>query len=76
MKVTVHKAKTELSKLIAAALSGEDVIIARGKVPVVQLIPIVTSRFIVGILAGELGQGPDFFAAMPDADLDLWEGKV
>ena len=32
-KVTVHVAKTQLSKLIKAALAGEDVVIAKGDKP-------------------------------------------
>jgi hypothetical protein len=31
---SVHEAKTNLSKLIASALAGEDVVIARGSLPV------------------------------------------
>ncbi len=38
--VTVHEAKTHLSRLIAQALAGEEVTIARGKEPVVKIIPI------------------------------------
>ena len=37
MKVTIHEAKTQLSKLIAAAERGEEVIIARRDKPVVKL---------------------------------------
>ena len=37
--VTIHKAKTELSKLIAQAERGEEVIIARGRTPVARLVP-------------------------------------
>ena len=37
MKVTIHEAKTQLSKLIAAAERGEEVIIARRDKPVVRL---------------------------------------
>jgi antitoxin (DNA-binding transcriptional repressor) of toxin-antitoxin stability system len=40
MRVTVHVAKTTLSKLIERARAGEGVIIARGKTPVVRLVPI------------------------------------
>lgn len=36
MLVTVHAAKTNLSKLIEAALAGEEVVIAKGKRPVVK----------------------------------------
>ena len=34
---TIHEAKTQLSKLIQAALQGEDIIIAKGKQPLVRL---------------------------------------
>ena len=37
---SVHDAKTNLSRLIAAALAGGDVVIARGKVPAVRLVPV------------------------------------
>jgi prevent-host-death family protein len=38
--VTIHEAKTHLSRLIAQVLAGEEVIIARGKEPVVKLVPV------------------------------------
>jgi prevent-host-death family protein len=37
--VTIHKAKTQLSKLIEQVERGEEVVIARGKEPVARLIP-------------------------------------
>ena len=37
MQVTIHQAKTQLSKLIAAAERGEEIIIARRDKPVVRL---------------------------------------
>ena len=37
---TIHEAKTNLSRLIEKAERGEEVIIARGKKPVVRLVPI------------------------------------
>lgn len=36
---TIYEAKTKLSKLIRDVLAGKQVIIARGKEPVAQLIP-------------------------------------
>ena len=39
---TIHAAKTHLSWLIQQACNGEDIVIARGKTPLVRL----TSRFI------------------------------
>ncbi len=39
-QVTIHEAKTHLSRLINQVLSGEDVIIAKGKNPLVKIIPL------------------------------------
>ncbi|MBX3169099.1 MAG: type II toxin-antitoxin system Phd/YefM family antitoxin [Candidatus Eremiobacteraeota bacterium] len=36
--VTIHEAKTHLSRLIQEVLAGEEVIIARGRTPVVRLV--------------------------------------
>lgn len=38
MQVTIHEAKTHLSRLIRKVLEGEEVIIARGKKPLVKLV--------------------------------------
>jgi prevent-host-death family protein len=75
-QVTIHAAKTNLSKLIEAALSGEEVIIAKGRKPIVRLVPVTQGAFQIGLLAGELGKSPDFLEPMDAADLDLWEGTV
>ena len=73
-RVTIHAAKTHLSRLIEAALAGEDVVIARGNIPVVRLVPVAKTAFQIGLLAGQLGDGPDFLEPLDDAELDLWEG--
>ena len=49
-KVTIHVAKTQLSKLIEAALAGEDVVIAKGDKPVVRLVAIPQGQFKLGVL--------------------------
>jgi antitoxin (DNA-binding transcriptional repressor) of toxin-antitoxin stability system len=75
-QVTVHAAKTHLSRLIEAALAGEDVVISRGDKPVVRLVAIPQGQFKFGILADELtGSVPDFFEPMSEDELALWEGK-
>jgi prevent-host-death family protein len=78
MQFTVHAAKTNLSKLIEAALAGEDVVIAKGNRPMVKIVPVaIRSGFTIGLLKGELaGTGPDFFEPMSEADLALWEGQA
>jgi prevent-host-death family protein len=42
--ITIHKAKTNLSKLIERALAGEEIVIARGKQPVVKLVPVAAAE--------------------------------
>ncbi len=73
--VTVHEAKTHLSRLIERACAGEEVIIARGKTPVVRLVPVeaapVERRF--GAMKGRARAGKAFFEPLPDAELGLWE---
>ncbi|OWV76829.1 prevent-host-death protein [Rhizobium sp. R339] len=76
MQVTIRAAKANLSKLIDAALSGEDVVIAKGRKPVVKIIPIGRSPFKVGLLKGQVtGNGPDFFAPMNEGELAVWKGR-
>ena len=38
--VTIHQAKTNLSRLIERASAGEEIIIARGSKPVARLVPV------------------------------------
>jgi prevent-host-death family protein len=77
MQVSVHQAKTQLSKLLEAVEKGEEVIIARGQTPVAELIPVRKNKFKLGILADVLtAEGmPDFFEPMDEEDLRLWEGR-
>lgn len=72
--VNVGQAKTDLSRLIAAALAGEEVEIARNGVPVVRLVPVEPAtpgaRFLAarGSLAGEIRIDDD--AEFTEAELD------
>jgi prevent-host-death family protein len=76
VQVTIHAAKTNLSKLIEAALAGEEVVIAKGKNPVVKLVPIPKRAFKFDILKGKLSPpGPDFLEPMSEEELALWEGR-
>ena len=52
MQVTIHEAKTQLSKLIAAVERGEEVVIARRDKPVVRMVkeePKKTKRVLGGL---------------------------
>jgi len=73
--VTIHHAKTHLSKLIARAQTGEDVVIAKGKTPVVKIValapPKIERKF--GRYKGRFRFDESFFDPLPDGDLALWE---
>ena len=78
--VTIHQAKTNLSKLIDRAQAGEEVIIAKRKVPVARIEPIrrrAGKRGLAGILKGKVEPLPDsfFFDPLPEDELRLWEGR-
>jgi len=69
--VSVHEAKTQLSRLIERAEAREKVIIARGKTPVVRLValsaPPVRRRF--GAMKGNAKVDAAFFEPLPEEDL-------
>ena len=44
MNVTIHEAKTHLSKLIREAVNGEEVVISKGKDPIAKIVPIETKH--------------------------------
>jgi prevent-host-death family protein len=74
--VTIHKAKTQLSKLIEQALRGEEVVIARGKDPVARLVPYERKqpKRGFGSMKGRASLGPEFWEPLPEEELKLWEG--
>jgi prevent-host-death family protein len=78
MKVTIHAAKTTLSKLIEQAHAGEEIIISRGNVPVAQLVPIALRppRRKPGTLKGVVKIPDAFFEPLPEEELEAWEGKT
>ena len=72
--VTMHEAKTNLSRIIEEARAGVDIVIARGKVPLVRLIPLdrppVERRF--GAMRGQFQIHDSFFDPLPESDLKSW----
>lgn len=73
--VTIHEAKTNLSRLIQQAASGKDIVIARGSKPVARLVPIgeVKGRRVPGSMKGKLVVEPRFFEPLPAKELRQWE---
>jgi prevent-host-death family protein len=73
--ITIHKAKTNLSRLIEKACQGEDVVISRGSKPVVRLVAIddKRGRRKPGAWKGKIKLGPEFFEPLPAEELEGWE---
>ena len=73
--VTVHEAKTNLTRLLQKASAGEEIIIARGATPVARLVPIgeVKGQRQPGALKGKLIVGREFFEPLPVEELSAWE---
>ena len=73
--VNVHAAKTHLSKLIARAEAGEEIIIARDAKPVVKLVAVAgpKPKRAFGAMAGKARVTRAFFEPLPEDELKGWE---
>ena len=60
--------------MIERACRGEEIVIARGKKPVVRLVAIgdKTGQRKPGALRGKLKVGPEFFEPLPGEELEAW----
>jgi antitoxin (DNA-binding transcriptional repressor) of toxin-antitoxin stability system len=73
---TIYSAKTHLSRLIEEACTGEEVVIARGKTPLVKLVPLREAlkkgrRF--GAMRGQAVVTDAFFEPLPEDELIAWD---
>jgi prevent-host-death family protein len=64
--VNVHRAKTELSRLLEAVERGEDVVIARAGTPVARLVQVAAEERMPGRLAGVIRLRADFDEPLPE----------
>jgi antitoxin (DNA-binding transcriptional repressor) of toxin-antitoxin stability system len=72
-QVTVHFAKTHLSRLLARVEAGETIVIARGDQPVAKLTPAgPKAPRVPGLYKGKMRVGPEFFEPLPEDELELW----
>ncbi len=46
IEVNIHEAKTQLSRLINAVLSGQEVVISRRNKPVARLVPVEKTEIV------------------------------
>jgi len=74
IRVNVHEAKTQLSRLLERAERGDDVVIARAGRPVARLVPYRTRAKPrrLGLWKGQGWIAPDFDAT-PDELVRLFE---
>lgn len=69
-QVNIHEAKTQFSRLVERAESGEEIVVARHGRPVAKLVPLEPAgtprpRRAPGRFAGEIEIGSDFEDPLP-----------
>ena len=74
MQINIQDAKTQLSRLIDAALTGEEIIIARAGKPCVRLVPVVDAARTPGAAKGKARLPEAFFEPLPEDALRAWNG--
>ncbi|TRO79708.1 type II toxin-antitoxin system Phd/YefM family antitoxin [Desulfuromonas acetexigens] len=78
-RVNIHEAKTHFSRLVDAAMAGEEIVIAKAGKPAVRLVPLDAApapgiRF--GVMKGEIEIAEDFDAPLPDELQRAFEGEA
>ena len=75
--VNIHEAKTNLSKLLARVLAGEEIIIAKAGTPVARLSPVIDTarKRVLGRDRDQVIISDDFNAPLPDDILSAFEGE-
>lgn len=76
MTVSVHEAKTHLSRLLQQIAAGEDVIITRSGQPVARLVPIEETRPVFGVDEGRFVVPEDFDDPLDEELLRAFEGRT
>ena len=74
-QVSVHEAKTHLSRLLRRATAGEDVVITRSGRPVVRLVPVEEDGPVFGIDEGRFVVPDDFDDPLDEELLRAFEGR-
>ncbi len=74
-QVSVHAAKTHLSRLLREIEAGEDVVITRSGRPVAKLVTVNEERSVFGIDEGRFVVPDDFDAPLDEELLRAFEGR-
>ncbi|MEK6608399.1 MAG: type II toxin-antitoxin system prevent-host-death family antitoxin [Myxococcota bacterium] len=71
-EVTVHEAKTHLSRLLHEVEKGHAIVVRRGRKPVARIIPFEPERPArrIGGYEGRIAMAPDFDAPLEGFDGD------
>jgi prevent-host-death family protein len=76
MLINVHDAKTQFSKLLEQAHAGQEIILAKAGKPYARMMPLAPAEpkrkrgRVKGI------DDRKFFEALPDEELNAWEGRA
>lgn len=76
--MNIHAAKTQLSRLIADALAGEDVVISKAGTPLVRLVPVTGSGAPrqLGALSGHVTEADDCWALDDELEQQFYGSEV
>lgn len=76
-RVTIHQAKTHLSRLLEEVEKGGEVVISRRDKPIARLVAIESTRpeRKPGSMKGMFTVGDEIFDPLPEDELRLWEGR-
>ncbi len=76
MKVNMHEAKSQLSRLGRLAWAGEEIVIAKAGEPYLRLEPYrrAKGKRSLGVFAGQIQIGPDFDET-PQEVIDAFHGS-
>ena len=78
MKVNMHEAKSQLSKLGKLAWQGEEVVIAKAGEPYLRLEPYreQKSKRKLGVLKGQIRMASDFDETPQEVIDSFWSSKI
>ncbi len=73
--VSVHEAKTHLSRLLQEVQGGASIVITKGGKPVARLVPLAGEPRRPGRLKGKIRIAKDFDAPLPEELLRRFRGE-
>lgn len=74
--INIYEAKSQLSRLVEAALNGDEIVIARNGDPIIRLVPYKKKKKRkLGFLKGKVRMSKNFDDPLPEALLNLFDGS-